>query len=158
MHRRFRFAVRQFDPFESAIRKQWEIFAAQSDSDLTLDLVVMDLHALYESLFASGGLRRGDFDVALINTDWLALAERQNAVLDLTPFLLANPPQDYPGGWAESLLRLQSANGRVIGLPFHDGPETLIYRTDLFSAPAVRLAYSKLYGKELRPPSTWEEF
>ena len=158
MRKSFRIAVRQFEPFESAIRKQWEIFAIQSATDLTLDLVAMDLHALYQALFEDAGLRRGDFDVAFLNTDWLALAERQNAVLDLEPFLIRNPPQDYPGGWSESLLRLQLVNHRVLGVPYHDGPETLIYRTDLFHDPAEQEAYFKLHGTQLRPPSTWEEF
>jgi multiple sugar transport system substrate-binding protein len=158
MRNSFRVAVRKFDPFESAIRKQWECFAGQCASGLTLDLVAMDLHPLYGALLEDNGLQRGDFDVAFINTDWLAIADRQNAVLDLAPYISRNPPDDYPVGWAESLLRLQSVNNRVIGLPYHDGPETLIYRTDLFFDPAEQAAYFNLYGKALCPPTTWAEF
>ena len=158
MRNSFRIAVRQFDPFESAIRKQWESFAALANTRLTLEVVAMDLHALYCALFQENGLRLGVFDVALINTDWLALADRQSALLNLTPYLSRNPPQDYPVGWCDSLLRLQSAGDRVMGLPYHDGPETLIFRRDLFSDPVEQSAYFNLHGRELQPPSTWSEF
>jgi multiple sugar transport system substrate-binding protein len=156
MRKSFRVAVRKFEPFESAIRKQWESF--EHGSDLTLEVVAMDLHALYDALFEEKGLQRGEFDVAFINTDWLAMADRERAVLDLAPYLKHNAPRDYPEGWSPSLLRLQCVEDRVLGLPYHDGPETLIYRTDLFSSRAEQDAYLRLHGEPLRPPATWEEF
>jgi multiple sugar transport system substrate-binding protein len=46
----------------------------------------------------------------------------------------------------------------VIGLPYHDGPETLIFRKDLFFDPAEQSAYFSLNGRSLQPPTTWTEF
>ena len=158
MRESFRIAVRQFEPFESALRKQWESFARKNGCALALDLVPMDLHALHHSIFEVQAQRNGDFDVAFINTDWLAQANRQNAVLDLSPFLQIDPPQNYPEGWSPSLLRLQSMHGRTLGVPYHDGPEALIYRSDLFEDPGEKAAYARLHGTDLRPPATWEEF
>ncbi|MGA8044287.1 MAG: extracellular solute-binding protein [Terracidiphilus sp.] len=154
----FRIAVRQFEPFESAIRKQWADFSRQHGSGLGLEVVPMDLHTLHHALFEDEALRSGGFDLAFINTDWLAQADRQNALVDLTPLLHHDPPQDYPGGWSPSLLRLQSMNGRILGVPYHDGPETLSFRSDLFGDSKEQGAYARLHGKELRPPESWEEF
>lgn len=78
--------------------------------------------------------------------------------MDLTPFLRRDPPEDYPCGWSESLLRLQNVNGAILGLPYHDGPECLIYRTDLFNNPAEQHAYQEQHGVPLRIPHTWGEF
>ncbi|MDB6128127.1 MAG: transporter substrate-binding protein, partial [Verrucomicrobia bacterium] len=73
-------------------------------------------------------------------------AHAAGALLDLSPMLRTHPPEDYPHGWSDSLLRAQDFGDAVLGLPYHDGPECLIYRTDLLAAAG------------LEPPRTWEEF
>lgn len=138
MNRRtFRVAVRRFPAFESAIQKQWDAFG---NTGLELEAVPLDLHPLRAAVFDPVG----DWDVVFLVTDWIAEAAASDAFLDLTPLLAADPPQDFPAGWTESLLRFQRVDGRVLGVPYHDGPECLIYRTDLFGSAA--------------PPQTWEEF
>ena len=154
----FRIAVRKFDPFESAVRKQWTAFEANARTGLVLDEQAFDLHPLVETLFTADGLRRGDWDVAFLNTDWIVSADASGAVLDLAPFLRDDPPDGYPHGWSTSLLRLQDIDGRVFGLPYHDGPECLIYRKDLFEDPKRQLAYRAAFGAPLALPRTWDEF
>lgn len=154
----FRVAVRRFGPFESAIRKQWDTFEQVERSGLQLDAVAMDLHPLYDALFDSDGLARGDWDVAFINTDWVAAADEKNCLMDLSPRIRSNPPAGYPDAWPRSLLRLQDVDGRVLGLPYHDGPECLIYRTDLLDDPREQAAYEARYGEPLRVPETWSDF
>lgn len=154
----FRIAVRRFGPFESAIRKQWDAFEQAERTWLQLDAVAMDLHPLYEALFESEGLAHGDWDAAFINTDWVASANEKNCLLDLRPMIRSNPPAGYPEAWPRSLLRLQDIDGRVLGLPYHDGPECLIYRADLLNDPREQAAYQARYGTPLRIPETWTEF
>jgi len=158
MHQSFRIAVREFEPFESAIRRQWEEFDALAHSGLALELKVFDLHSLYRALFEENGLGSGEFDIAFINTDWLAAAHAAHCVVDLAPFLSANQPEDYPSGWTPSLLRLQSIDNSVLGVPYHDGPECLIYRKDLFLDPEEQRNYARRFGIPLRIPETWQEF
>ena len=154
----FRVAIRKFDPFESAIPKVWESFEANEKTGLTLSAEAFDLHPLHELLFEQSGLVNGDVDVAFLPTDWLASAHEQKALRDLAPDLHANPPADYPHGWTDSLLRMQQFGDVVLGLPYHDGPECLIYRADLFNDPAEKARYREQLGAELRPPRTWDEF
>jgi multiple sugar transport system substrate-binding protein len=142
----FRVAVRRFGPFESAIAKQWDAFEARHHTGLKLEAVPFDLHPLYESLFVNRGLIQGDFDVAFVNTDWLAEAGETGGLLDLSSYIDASPPQGFPGAWSESLLRLQTFGTHILGLPYHDGPECLIYRKDLFESTAQEI------------PQTWEQF
>lgn len=144
--KQFRIAIRKFGPFASAIRKQWNAFAAADGCPLELDAPELDLHPLYDSLFDQDGLRNGDWDVAFLNTDWVAVSHERGAVVDLAPLIAAGPPEGYPDAWTPSLLRLQEIGGQVLGLPYHDGPECLIYRKDLLREAGLRL------------PQTWTAF
>lgn len=154
----FRIAIRKFDPFESAIQKQWEAFESKAHTGLQLEAAAFDLHPLQESLFAEQGLIRGDWDVAFINTDWVSSIYASGCVVDLSSYLRSNPPADYPHGWTDSLLRLQNQQGSVLGLPYHDGPECFLYRKDLFENPVEKRIYRQQFGSPLRLPKTWKEF
>jgi multiple sugar transport system substrate-binding protein len=139
----FRIAVRAFPPFESAIRKQWESFESEAHTGLSLEALPLDLHPLHASLF---GPSAEPWDAAFIVTDWIAEAAESGALIDLAPYLASTPPEGYPSAWTPSLLRFQQVGARILGLPYHDGPECLIYRRDLFEEAGIN------------PPQTWDEF
>ncbi len=154
----FRVAIRKFDPFEAAIKKQWASFQATTNVSLTLETEALDLHPLYESYFEASDLRQGNWDVGFLSSDWFALAQETEALLDIAPFIAANPPDDYPTGWTKSLLHMHQFDNTILGLPYHDGPECLIYRKDLFNSPQEQAAYQKRYDMPLRLPQSWLEF
>src|SRR5690606_2966919 len=97
---------------------------------------------LHPALFERGGLRDGAYDITFMVTDWLGEAVQQRLLADLAPLMRAQPLADWPGGWSESLARMPQIGGALYGIPYHDGPEALIYRTDLLQ----------------KPPATWDEF
>lgn len=142
----FRIAIRKFGPFESAIRKQWTSFCAATGCALRLEAEAFDLRPLHETCFARRGLAHGDWDAAFVVTDWVAEAHATGALLDLAPRLAKNPPDDFPDGWSDSLLRYQQIGGQILGLPYHDGPECLVYRRDLLAQEGLSV------------PATWDEF
>ncbi len=118
----------------------------------------MDLHELHDSLLTQQGMVNGDWDIAHLVTDWIAEAADQGACEDLAPYIAQQPPEDFPQGWPASLLAFQQYGERTLALPFHDGPECLVYRKDLFEDPAEQAAFRQAYHRELAPPQTWEEF
>jgi multiple sugar transport system substrate-binding protein len=154
----FRIAVRKYGPFESAITKQWASFDAEAHTGLTLEAVAMDLHPLEGALLTSNGMSLGEWDVCFIPTDWIAAMHQANAAVDLAPLLAADPVPDFPAAWADSLLRLQRFNKTILGTPYHDGPECLIYRKDIFNDTARQQAYQAQFNKPLAPHETWEDF
>jgi multiple sugar transport system substrate-binding protein len=154
----FRIAVRQFPPFESGIRRQWESFEANARTGLTLQAEAFDLPPLLDILFSSTTGSHAPWDVLFINTDWVSAAHAGNHVMDLAPYVHSNPPDGFPHAWTPSLLRLQNIDGFIAGVPYHDGPECLIFRRDLFDDPQEQAAYERLSGKPLKPPTTWDEF
>ena len=151
-----RAAVRRFGPFEVTLRKQFDDFCATSGEDAALDAVAMDLDDLSQAMFADGGLKSGDWDIGFLVTDWLPMAIGDGHLADLTEAARALPPEGAPDCWPECLRGEQRVDGRLWGLPYHDGPQCLIYRSDLFEAEAGR--YANATGRTLSPPQTWDEF
>ncbi len=139
---KFRVAVRKFPPFENAIVKQWQAFVASGGSALEIEAVAFDLNPLHAALFENGEAARGDWDVAFLPTDWIAAAQAAGIVADLRRLMAARPIPDFPQAWSPSLLGLQDFAGGIWGMPYHDGPQCLIYRTDLLQDV----------------PRTWEEY
>jgi multiple sugar transport system substrate-binding protein len=141
-----RIAVRKFDPFESAIRRQLADFARTSGLQVRVELEALELNDLHRRLFEEGGLSEGSFDIAFLATDWLAEAQVAGLIDDLKPHFARAPIADFPQAWSPSLLGLQSFAGGFWGLPYHDGPACLIYRKDLLAEAGLEV------------PRTWEEF
>lgn len=153
-----RIAIRKFAPFENTIKKIWEKFSREREEQLSLELVSLELPDLYSATIAQGGLKRGDWDLAIINTDWIFEAYTSGAVEHLQPYFKEDSINDFLQGWSPSLLSLQQFNGNLTGLPFHDGPECLIYRKDLFENKKEQQRFFEKFGEPLQPPKSWEDF
>ena len=139
---KLRIAVRRFDPFESAIAAQFADFVRTTGSEDELEAVPMDLNPLHQSAITGRGLATGEWDVAFLNTDWLAEAVADGLLEDLIPHLERAPIPDFPDAWSPSLTGLQRFGDGFWAMPYHDGPECLVYRKDLIA----------------EPPATWDEF
>src|SRR5439155_16392966 len=137
-----RIAVRKFGPFEDAIRRQFDDFARRENVDAAMTFDALELNDLHVNLFERGGLRDGTYDIAFIVTDWLAAAVDDGLLANLSPLMRAHPLSDFPHAWSPSLTKIPQLNGGLYGIPYHDGPECLIHRTDLIAVP----------------PKTWDEF
>jgi len=155
---KIRIAVRKFGPFESALQKLWDSYCATSGCTLQAEMIPMDLDDLHAAILQKEGLKNGDWDIAHVVTDWLLEAWESGSLQDLQPYIVQNPPDSYPQGWSNSLLAMQQFDGALAGLPFHDGPECLIYRKDLFEDEAEQKAFRQQYGKALTVPKTWDDF
>ena len=155
---KFRIAVRKFDPFEITLQKLWKAFCIENNCTMEVEMVPLELHDLYDATITANGLKNGDWDIAHLNTDWIFDAVNNKAVENLNPFIAPTPPENFPEGWHQSLLHLQEIENGTYGLPFHDGPECLIYRKDLFEDASEKSNFKNRYNYDLRPPKTWQEF
>ncbi|MGH8327960.1 MAG: ABC transporter substrate-binding protein, partial [Steroidobacteraceae bacterium] len=91
-----RIAVRRFDPFESAIRRQLADFARLAGRDVRVELEPLELNDLHRRLFEQQGLADGSLDIAFLSTDWLAEAQAAGLIEDLTPHMTRAPIADFP--------------------------------------------------------------
>ena len=150
-------ALRNYADFENALSEEARLFESLHP-DVEVKLVSVGIHELYSAAIADGGLREGRFDIALIVTDWLAEGLASRALEDLHPWQRRLAIPGWPSGWPSSLVRPVIFGETLSSLPWHDGPECLVYRSDLFADPARRAAFRVKFGRDLAPPVTWEEF
>ena len=139
-----RIALRNYSDFDSALTEEARLFESHHPG-AKIELLSMGIHDLYKSAISDGGLHDGHYDLALLVTDWLAEAHARSALEDLHP-------------WPGSLVKQLLFGNHLSSLPWHDGPECLVYRCDLFENPATRSAFRSQFFRELAPPTTWEEF
>lgn len=154
---RLRVAVRRFDPFEAAIAELFSSWVQPHGAHVELDLVPLDVLDLHQQLLADGGLSDGSFDVAFLVTDWLPQAIGEGHLLNLGSMVAALIP-DHDDVWPASLRAFQQADEGIYGIPYHDGPECLVYRRDLFEDATNRAGFRRDTGRELEVPRTWEEY
>ena len=155
---KLRLISREFDAFAQAFTRHAEAFTAENPG-VEIEREYLEIHAHYDKMVAGGGALTDEYDLFLCVTDWMPEAMAKGLLTPIDSFLAADPPPDYPHGWSPSMIGGQTdPEGRVYGLPFHDGPEMLLYRADLFDDPGERAAYRARFGAELRVPETWGEF
>jgi multiple sugar transport system substrate-binding protein len=154
---RLRVAVREFVDFEDAFAEQIALYR-ELHPEIEFEAIPLDLHKLHGELFEKGGLRSGAWDIGFLSTDWIAEAVGDVVIEELTPYLQRKPVADWPQGWARSIVEPLVFGDKLYTLPWHDGPECLIYRRDLFEDPREQAAFRNQYGYDLKPPVTWRQF
>ncbi len=152
-----RIALRNYKDFEDALGEEARLFE-ELHSGVRIELASVGIHELYRSALTEGGLRKGRFDIALLVTDWLSEGLGVGALEDLQPWESRSPISHWPNGWAPSLVRPLVFGEKLSALPWHDGPECLVYRSDLFADPDRQAAHRAQFGRDLAPPVTWQQF
>jgi multiple sugar transport system substrate-binding protein len=151
-----RFVGRPFEGFERALDRQMDAFAETRDVEFERDH--QPLPEIHEELVAGGGLDDGTYDLFLCLSDWLPAVAEQGLLEPLDNRIEADPPADWPEGWAESMRELVTWDGTTYGVPYHDGPEIFHYREDLFESAEEQRRFREDHGKPLHVPRTWDEF
>ena len=155
--RPFRIAVRSYDAFEQHLLEHGRAALATAGSQRPVEIVPLGIEELHDALFTRRELAKDSWDAVLFCSDWIGEAAAKGLLRDLAPDLERDPPRDYPHGWCPSLLRLQQVGATVLGMPFHDGPECLIYRRDLFEDQGEQTRFQALHGIPLTVPTTWDD-
>ena len=158
-----RLISRQFVGFERSFSRQAKAFVEAGGTEVVTEF--LEVEDLYDRMVSRKGCLTSDFDLILAVTDWYPTLIAQGALVPLDPLLKADPPLDWEqGGWMESMLMLQredqpsGSGGRIYGLPYHDGPEMLIFRRDLFESEREQKDFADRFGRALEPPKTWGDF
>ncbi len=111
------------------------------------------------------GAQNGDamLDVIVVRHRLLGALVQKSQVLPIDSFL-ADPTlhdarfmprqQLFPQWWRE----LSSYSGNVYGYPYTCLTTFLCYRKDLLDDPANRHNFKGRYHRELKPPTTWQEY
>jgi multiple sugar transport system substrate-binding protein len=155
--KKLRVATRSFADFEIALAAQLDAYR-ENNPEIEVEAIRFDLRGLENTVLGSNGFAGGGWDLAIFPTDWIGMGVATGALECLTPWMQANPLPDWPNGWPDSLRRPLDRGRDFYCIPWHDGPECLIFRRDLFEDPKERAAFDERYGRDLAPPVTWAEF
>ena len=136
-----RIAIRSFTDFQASLAAQLDAYR-EFHPDAEIEVVALDLRPLEDAVLGAGGLRAGDWDLAIFPTDWIGAAINAAAIENLTPWMEPNPLPDWPEGWPASLREPLRHGEDFYCIPWHDGPECLIYRKDLFEDPDEQKAFA----------------
>ncbi len=117
----------------------------------------LGLRDLQHLMLGTSAGRDGTVDLVVVPADWLPALADAGAVRSLTPLLERRPPQGWPGDWSPSFHEGVGYDGQVWGLPFHDGPQLLFTRTDLYDDERERTDFHTRYGDDLAPARTWDD-
>lgn len=126
----------------------FEVLQQKANQDLSMGTGLYDI-ILNVNFSLSSYVRNG---WVLTRHDILSLAPDKN--------LWAFESDLFPNIWKETgyyPLR-PNAEPEAVGYPFAANTMLLVYDKQLFSDPAQRASYQKKFGRELAPPSTWDEF
>jgi len=144
---------RTWDAFEQSVAAH-----AQAWPGGAVAAIWVALPELEERVLHTTACRDGSTDVVLVVTDWLPQLVADGSLLPLDDLLDAAPPDDWPQGWSDSMRSLPVVGGRRYAMAFHDGPEMLLYRRDLFEDSTEQRRFAEKYGYPLAPAATWDEF
>src|SRR5438105_1140244 len=75
-------AIRKFGPFEAALQRQFADFRRVTGVRCEFHQEQLDLEPLYDTMFGREGLKRGEWDIGFVVTDWLPMAVRGDHLLD----------------------------------------------------------------------------
>lgn len=150
------------DGFQASLAAQ----AGPDDAGSGLHLIEnwVGLPDLEHALFDTTLCHDGRADLVLVPADWLPRLALSGALRPLDESLSRSPIDGWPQAWSPAFTEVVSFTAagddrrRVWGVPFHDGPPLLIWRSDLYESAAEREAYRAATGRVLEPPRTWDDF
>lgn len=149
---RLKLAVPDLPVLRSAIEDERGEWMAQSGAEL--EIVVQK-----RSDDTAGGLAAGlQADVVVYEAARTGSMMQRNALVELPQTLFEPDPQavsDWPVPIREHLIQWDR---RPVAFPISTRVNLLIYRADRFAAEAHRTEFQRRFGRELRPPRTWDEF
>uniref|UniRef100_UPI00403F59D2 ABC transporter substrate-binding protein n=1 Tax=Candidatus Enterococcus willemsii TaxID=1857215 RepID=UPI00403F59D2 len=107
---------------------------------------------VYDKLKAEIDSKKATHDVAIIDVLWLPSLAKGLEPVDQ----VLNEAQmaDFLPQLSESA----TFKGQLLGLPTWTNSKILLYRKDWFEDPTNKMEFKKLYGYELKVPSTWKEY
>lgn len=163
-----------------AIKMVLPDFKAATGIDINLDTMPYD--ALQQKVFAELAAGSSHYDIMIVDTPWMPalthtiapitdmlLDNTASADLDIADFIPKvffdtavyqkdASHQHFAKTDVIDLAAIKAGGFDVFGLPMQANALTLAYRKDLFEDPANQSAYKSKTGKDLVPPTSWDDF
>lgn len=124
----------------------------EEKTGIKVEIDAVPYSGMYDKLSAEVTSQAGLYDVACVDTVWLA--GLQSGLRPLDDVVTDEIKADFP----ESLVADGMVDGTMYGLPAWANCKVLLYRTDLFEDPEEQKNFLAEYGYDLKVPETWQEY
>jgi len=149
--------------FLDSLTKTQMIGGFEKQTGIHVEILHKNDRAIMSDLDRGAQSRDGLLDVIVVRHRLLGALVQKGQVLPIDSFLadpsLHDPsfvPQQqlFPNWWRE----LSSYGDHIYGYPFTCLTAFLCYRKDLLDDPANQSNFKARYHRELKPPTTWQEY
>ena len=124
----------------------------EEQTGIKVEIDAVPYSGMYDKLSAEVTSQAGLYDVACVDTVWLA--GLKNGIRPLDDIVTAEVQEDFP----KSLIDDGMLDGTIYGWPAWSNCKVLLYRTDLFEDEMNQKDFLQKYGYELKVPETWQEY
>jgi len=125
---------------------------------VTVEVEEVPFGQLHEKMILDFTSKAGNYDFVIGLTDWVTEMVRGKYLMPLNDMIAKDPIEGWPNAYPQGLLDFQTVDGKLYGVPCHDGPIMFYYRKDLLENPAEKKKFKAEYGYDLVPPKTWDQF
>jgi len=108
-----------------------------------------------------GAQKSGTYELYYIDEEEIAAEFFENGyIVDWNAFAAQHKDLLWPGYNVADLIAVKyfTYKGMLAGAPFEHFLRTIVYRSDLFNDPNEKAAFKAKYGRELQPPTTYDEY
>lgn len=112
-----------------------------------------------DQVFINFGNKQTDFDIVVGDSQWIGRGATSKLYVDLTDWLPTAVDLKTIHPMARKYLcEYPTDSGKFFAAPCETDAIGFAYRKDWFEDPKEKQAFKARYGRELAPPSTWDEF
>jgi multiple sugar transport system substrate-binding protein len=134
----------------------------QEKTGIKVEIETTSWDQMYDKAIKDMEAKTGIYDMVYIEQDIIYAYLSRNFLVDITKSLKDDPSlkaADFDEKHFTTFANyFKNADGDLFGVPMEAFIKIYLYRTDLFSDPAVKEAFKKETGKDLAPAKTHEEY
>ena len=130
----------------------------EAETGIAVEVVMKDHQSVVAELDQELRIREVTYDVLLMPHRLLGKMVEKGHVLPIDPLLLGDQGElvaDLFQPWSDEV---SSYGGTAYGRPFTLLTMYLVYRQDLLDDPGEQARFREQHGRDLAPPSNWEEY
>ncbi len=133
-----------------------------TEAGINILVTEVPFEGVYEKLKTEFVAGTGAFDVVTFYPSYIGDFAGNGYLEPLDAYMAKEPPGAWDPNAADVLKPFwelySKFGGQTYALPIDGDVHMLMYRKDLFEHPDEQAAFQEKYGKELKPPETWDDW
>lgn len=129
---------------------------------INIKIIEVPFEGVYEKLKTEFVAGTGAFDVVTFYPSYIGDFASNGYLEPLDKYMNKSPAGAWDPNSSDVLAPFwelySKFDGKVYALPIDGDVLMLMYRKDLFNHPGEKAAFKQKYGKELKPPETWQDW